>query len=54
MIHVTKISRRILEVRYATGETGDLCPVCEMRVDIGTPATEQFQIRLHSKYRSLE
>ena len=74
MIYVTKISRRILEIRYAAGEirdlcpvcevgldiaacatvTRDLCPVCEMGLNIAARATEHFEIRLHSKYRTLE
>jgi hypothetical protein len=39
MIYVTKIPRRILEIRYAAGETRDLCPVCEVGVDIAARAT---------------
>jgi len=34
--------------------TRDVCPICEMGVDIATRAIEQFEIRLHSKYPTLE
>ena len=54
MIYVTKLPRRTLEIRYKAGETRDLCPVCEVGVDIAARATEQIEIRLHSKYRKLE
>ena len=74
MIYVTKIPSLILEIRYAARGTRDLCPVCEvsvdiaaratvtrdlcpvceMGVDIAARATKQFEIRLHSKYRTLE
>jgi hypothetical protein len=39
MIYVTKIPRRILEIRHAAGETRDLFPLCEVGVDIATRAT---------------
>jgi hypothetical protein len=34
--------------------TRGLCPVYEMGVDIAARAAEHFEIRLHSKYRTLE
>jgi hypothetical protein len=39
MICVTKIPRRSLEIRYAAGQTRDLCHVCEVGVDITANAT---------------